>query len=69
MATADKPARAAAGRRLAIWLRWAGPVPRTIPARVLLIHLAAVPAARTGERRVYTLTEQAAAAAVVTVGR
>ncbi|MFD7586471.1 hypothetical protein ACFV84_13745 [Kitasatospora sp. NPDC059811] len=68
-ATADKLARAVAGGGVAIWLRWAGPAPRTIPAGVLLIHLAAVPAARNGDRRAYTLTEQAAAAAVVTVGR
>ncbi|MFF2549069.1 hypothetical protein ACFVUY_41810 [Kitasatospora sp. NPDC058063] len=68
-ATADKLARAAASGRVAIWLRWAGPAPRAIPAGVLLIHLAVVPAARTGDRRAYTLTEQAAAAAVVTVGR
>ncbi|MFF2751746.1 hypothetical protein ACFVVA_40190 [Kitasatospora sp. NPDC058048] len=68
-ATADKLARAAASGHIAIWLRWAGPAPRTIPAGVLLIHLAAVPAARNGDRRAYTLTGQAAAAAVVTIGR
>ncbi|MFE4399084.1 MULTISPECIES: hypothetical protein [Streptomycetaceae] len=68
-ATADKLARAAASGHIAIWLRWAGPAPRTVPAGVLLIHLAAVPAARNGDRRAYTLTKQAAAAAAVTTGR
>ncbi|MEU4118913.1 hypothetical protein AB0F71_31025 [Kitasatospora sp. NPDC028055] len=68
-ATADKLARAAASGHVAIWLRWAGPAPKTVPAGVLLIHLAAVPAARSGDRRAYTLTEQAAAAAAVTIGR
>ncbi|MFF2123554.1 hypothetical protein ACFVXH_40120 [Kitasatospora sp. NPDC058184] len=67
-ATVDKLARAAASGHIAIWLRWAGPAPRTIPAGVLLIHLDAVPAARNGDRRAYTLTKQAAAAAAVTTG-
>ncbi|MGW7582752.1 hypothetical protein ACWGKU_28865 [Kitasatospora sp. NPDC054768] len=68
-ATADKLARAAANGHVAIWLRWAGPAPKAVPAGVLLIHLAAVPTARNGDRRAYTLTEQAAAAAAVIIGR
>ncbi|MFJ7913153.1 hypothetical protein [Kitasatospora sp. NPDC096204] len=55
--------------RIAIWLRWAGPAPKTVPAGVLLIHLTAVPTSRNGGRRAYTLTKQAPAAAAVTIGR
>ncbi len=68
-ATADKLVRAVNSGHIAIWLRWAGPSPRTIPTGVVLIHLAVVPAARNGDRRTYTLTEQAAAATAVVVGR